>query len=83
LAFRIGDKNIADIARLTIREALAGCIIEHDLDVMAAADCLIDLGPEGSQDGGRVRAWGSPEEVAASEKSRTAPFLREYLAGHG
>jgi len=54
-------------------------VIEHDLDVVSAADCLIDLGPEGGEEGGRIVAWGTPEEVAASTASRTAPFLREYL----
>jgi excinuclease ABC subunit A len=80
--------HMADVARLlAVLQRLVDrgdtvVVIEHDLDVMAAADCLIDLGPEGGKDGGRVMAWGSPEEVAASEHSRTAPFLREYLAGH-
>jgi len=51
-------------------------VIEHDLDVIAAADCIIELGPEGGKEGGRVMAWGTPEEVARSKHSRTAPYLR-------
>jgi excinuclease ABC subunit A len=54
-------------------------VIEHNLDVIAAADCVIDLGPEGGAEGGRVVAWGTPEEVARSKASRTAPYLREHL----
>lgn len=79
--------HMADVARLIavlqrlVERGDTVVVIEHDLDVMAAADCVIDLGPEGGQAGGRVMAWGSPEEVAASEHSRTAPFLREHLAG--
>ncbi|KPK90839.1 MAG: hypothetical protein AMJ94_08325, partial [Deltaproteobacteria bacterium SM23_61] len=54
-------------------------VIEHDLDVVAAADCIIDLGPEGGEEGGRIVAWGPPEEVARSRHSRTASYLREHL----
>jgi excinuclease ABC subunit A len=59
--------------------------IEHDLDVMAAADWILDLGPEGGPDGGRIVAAGTPEAVAAAPGSRTAPFLarRLGLAGSG
>jgi excinuclease ABC subunit A len=57
-------------------------VIEHDLDVVAAADCIIDLGPEGGEEGGRVVAWGPPEEVARSRDSRTASYLREHLGRH-
>lgn len=51
-------------------------VIEHDLDVMHAADWLIDLGPEGGEGGGQVVATGTPEEVAACEASRTGEWLR-------
>jgi excinuclease ABC subunit A len=55
-------------------------IIEHNLEVVAAADCVIDLGPEGGARGGEVVAWGTPEQVARAKVSRTAPYLREFLA---
>ncbi|RME67759.1 MAG: excinuclease ABC subunit A [Nitrospirae bacterium] len=55
-------------------------VIEHHLDVIKSADYVIDLGPGSGQDGGTVVAEGTPEEVAASEKSFTGYYLREKLA---
>ena len=54
-------------------------IIEHNMDVIKCADHIIDLGPEGGDNGGQVVAVGTPEEVAKNEKSHTARFLRQYL----
>jgi excinuclease ABC subunit A len=55
-------------------------VIEHDLDVIAEADWIIDLGPEGGSDGGRVVAQGSPEEIVrAARESHTARILKEFL----
>ena len=56
--------------------------IEHHLDVIAAADLVVDLGPEGGPDGGRVVATGTPEVVARGE-GHTARHLRAHLAGQG
>ncbi|MGO9246227.1 MAG: excinuclease ABC subunit UvrA [Verrucomicrobiia bacterium] len=53
-------------------------IIEHNLDIIAEADWIIDLGPEGGDDGGRIVAQGAPEQVI-KEKSHTAKFLRSFL----
>ena len=53
--------------------------VEHNIDVIKSADWIIDLGPEGSKDGGNVVAMGTPEEVAAVQESHTARFLREVL----
>ncbi|MBR5384202.1 MAG: excinuclease ABC subunit UvrA, partial [Clostridia bacterium] len=50
-------------------------VIEHNLDVLKTADYLIDLGPEGGDAGGEVIAAGTPEEVAACEKSYTGQYL--------
>ncbi|MFM9045931.1 MAG: excinuclease ABC subunit UvrA [Solirubrobacterales bacterium] len=52
-------------------------VIEHNLDVIRAADWLVDLGPEGGDGGGQVVASGTPEEVAGSEGSHTGAFLEE------
>jgi excinuclease ABC subunit A len=55
-------------------------VIEHNLDVIAEADWIIDLGPEGGDDGGRVVAQGSPATVARL-RSHTGQFLRRHLQG--
>ncbi|GFN23819.1 hypothetical protein TAMC210_21360 [Thermanaeromonas sp. C210] len=54
-------------------------VIEHNLDVIKCADWIIDLGPEGGEAGGEVIAEGTPEQVAAVEKSHTGRFLRPLL----
>jgi excinuclease ABC subunit A len=54
-------------------------VIEHDLDIIKSADYLIDLGPEGGDEGGRIIATGTPEEVAKNHDSFTGRFLREKL----
>jgi excinuclease ABC subunit A len=56
-------------------------IIEHNLDVIRNADWIIDLGPEGGEDGGRIVAHGTPEEVARNRKSYTGQALAEYFNG--
>ncbi|HEY0749036.1 MAG TPA: hypothetical protein VGD63_20190, partial [Steroidobacteraceae bacterium] len=59
-------------------------VIEHNLDVMAEADWIIDLGPEGGSGGGRVVAQGSPENIARKpDKSHTARILGEFLEDRG
>ena len=54
-------------------------VIEHNLDVIKSADWIIDLGPEGGEEGGRIVAQGSPESVASVSDSYTGKFLREVL----
>ncbi|ANH38705.1 UvrABC system protein A [Nocardioides dokdonensis FR1436] len=55
-------------------------LVEHDLDTIAGADWVIDLGPAGGDEGGRVVATGTPQEVARAEGSATAPYLARRLA---
>ena len=56
-------------------------VIEHNLDVMAEADWIIDLGPEGGSAGGWVVAQGPPEKIALrTSRSRTAAVLAPFLA---
>jgi excinuclease ABC subunit A len=57
-------------------------VIEHNLDVIKSADHIIDLGPEGGSQGGRVVASGTPEEVARVRRSHTGQALRPLLNGH-
>lgn len=54
-------------------------IIEHNLHVIKSMDYLIDLGPDGGENGGRVIAYGTPEEVANNSKSVTGEYLKPYL----
>ncbi|MGX1778671.1 excinuclease ABC subunit UvrA [Nocardia brasiliensis] len=56
-------------------------VIDHDLDVIANADHIIDLGPGGGPDGGRIVATGTPAEIAAAADSRTGYWLGRHLAG--
>ena len=58
-------------------------VIEHNLDVIASADHIIDLGPEGGRGGGTVVAQGTPEEVAQIPGSHTGAYLAEVLARRG
>jgi excinuclease ABC subunit A len=77
--------HMADVARLVaalhrlVDRGDTVVVIEHNLDLIAAADCVIDLGPDGGDQGGELVAWGTPEEVARVKRSRTAPFLRELF----
>ncbi|MFF7847819.1 ATP-binding cassette domain-containing protein [Streptomyces sp. NPDC007910] len=56
-------------------------VVEHDMDVVATADWVIDLGPDGGDRGGRIVAEGPPERVAGAADSRTAPYLARALSG--
>ncbi|MGH9696072.1 MAG: DNA helicase UvrA, partial [Bryobacteraceae bacterium] len=59
-------------------------VIEHNLDVIKTADYLIDLGPEGGEQGGAIVASGTPEQVMENPRSHTAQALRKMKrkAGH-
>jgi excinuclease ABC subunit A len=54
-------------------------VIDHDLDLLAATDHIIDMGPGGGPDGGQILATGAPEDVARSAASATGPWLADYL----
>ena len=54
-------------------------VIEHNLDVIKTADWIVDLGPEGGNKGGEIIATGTPEDVAANERSHTGRFLKKLL----
>jgi excinuclease ABC subunit A len=81
--------HFADIDKLLDvlkKLSLAGntmIIIEHNLDVIKFADNVIDLGPEGGEEGGYVIAAGTPEEIAECERSYTGRFLKRVLATTG
>jgi excinuclease ABC subunit A len=54
-------------------------VIEHNLDVIKTADYIIDLGPEGGDQGGRIVAAGTPEDVVQVKESYTGAYLKSYL----
>lgn len=56
-------------------------VIEHDIQVIASCDWVIDIGPGAGDEGGRIVAEGPPEEIVSVRGSRTAPYLAEYLPG--
>ena len=57
-------------------------VVEHQLEVIAAADWVIDLGPGGGVNGGRIVAEGTPQQVASNSTSATGMALRQWLAGN-
>jgi excinuclease ABC subunit A len=80
--------HLADIQRLIgVLQALADegntvAIIEHNMEVIKEADYIIDLGPEGGDEGGRIVATGSPQEILKhADKSHTARCFAKYLKG--
>ncbi len=77
--------HFADVQRLLevlgrlVDQGNTVVVIEHNLDVIKTADWLIDLGPEGGEEGGRIVATGTPEDVAAIEGSYTGRFLADLV----
>ncbi len=77
--------HFADIDKLlSVLHALVNqgntvLVIEHNLDVIKTADYIIDLGPEGGDEGGEIVAKGLPEEIAANKKSYTGEYLKQVL----
>jgi excinuclease ABC subunit A len=77
--------HMADVQRLVeVLQRLVDAghsviVIEHNLDLIAEADWVIDLGPEGGEGGGRIVAEGTPEQIAINKRSHTGHFLRSVL----
>jgi excinuclease ABC subunit A len=79
--------HLDDVKRLLyVLDALVSAgntviVVEHNLDVIKTADWVIDLGPEGGEEGGQIVAQGTPEDVAKVGESHTGRYLRDYLTG--
>ena len=71
--------KLLDVLQTLVDAGNTALIIEHNLDVIKSADYIIDLGPEGGDGGGAVVACGTPEEVAAVDRSYTGQYLKNYL----
>lgn len=71
--------QLINVLHRLVEEGGTVIVIEHHLDVIAEADYVIDVGPEAGAHGGEIVAHGTPEHVANSKRSRTAPFLLEAL----
>ena len=77
--------HFADVQRLLemldrlVDQGNTVVVIEHNLDVIKTADRIIDLGPEGGEEGGLVVAHGTPEQVAAAKRSHTGGFLAKLV----
>jgi excinuclease ABC subunit A len=71
---------LIDVLQRLVDRGNTVLVIEHNIDVLKCADYLVDLGPEGGMGGGQIIAQGTPEQVARSADSRTAPFLARALA---
>lgn len=54
-------------------------VVEHDMQVIAASDWVIDIGPGAGDEGGKLVAEGEPASVANAENSRTAPYLKRFM----
>jgi excinuclease ABC subunit A len=68
------------VLRKLVEQENTVIVIEHHIDVIKSADYVIDLGPEGGEGGGRIVTAGTPEEVARSQRSHTARYLRQALS---
>jgi len=72
-------QKLLDVLQRLVDAGNTVVVIEHNLDVVKSADQIIDMGPEGGEDGGEVIAAGTPEEVAAVPSSYTGQFLTELV----
>ena len=71
--------KLVDILKKLCEGGNTVVVIEHNLDVIKTADYIIDMGPEGGENGGTVVAQGTPEEIAKIKKSYTGQYLKKYL----
>ena len=72
-------KKLLKILQTLVDQGNTVIVIEHNLDVICAADHIIDLGPEGGEKGGRIVAEGTPEQISKMKESRISGFLKDKL----
>ena len=71
--------KLVDILQRLVDTGNTIVVIEHNLDLIKTADYIIDLGPEGGDNGGEIIATGTPEQIIKNDKSYTEKFLKKYL----
>jgi excinuclease ABC subunit A len=71
--------KLLDVLHELVDQGNTVVVIEHNLEVIKTADWIVDLGPEGGDEGGHVVAVGTPEEIAANPASYTGHYLRQVL----
>lgn len=71
--------KLVDILQRLVDTGNTIVVIEHNLDLIKTADYIIDLGPEGGDNGGEIVATGTPEQIIKNDKSYTGKFLKKYL----
>ena len=74
-------KKLLEILQAFVNTGNTVVVIEHNLDVIKTADWIIDMGPEGGADGGKVIAEGSPEKISTFDSSYTGKFLKNLING--
>jgi excinuclease ABC subunit A len=72
-------RKLLDVLHALVEQGNTVVVIEHNLDVIKTADWILDLGPGGGVNGGEIVAEGTPEAVAANDRSFTGSYLRETL----
>jgi len=76
-------KKLVDVLHKLVDKGNTVIVIEHNMDIIKNADYIIDLGPEGGEEGGYIVAEGTPEDVATVGESHTGRFLSHYLTKRG
>jgi excinuclease ABC subunit A len=75
-------RQLVAVIQMLVDKGNTVIVIEHNLDLIKAADHIVDLGPEGGKHGGQIIAQGTPEKVSRSRKSPTGKFLKEEMKKH-
>ena len=73
-------KKLVDILQRLVGNGNTVVVIEHNLDIVKTADYIVDMGPEGGDNGGTIVAVGTPEEIAKNKKSFTGMYLKKMLS---
>ena len=76
-------KKLLEVLETLVDQGNTIIVIEHNLEVIKSADWILDLGPEGGDEGGEIVATGTPEDIAKVKASYTGQYLKPILEGRG